>query len=359
MDTEKGRSSDWSLTKISCSASLGEAISSMKLSGFNICCILSKEGKLGIITDGDIRRALLDGASIKDSVNSWVNFNPKTCRINSSSDEISNIHRKYRVREIPILSPDGMLAGIFTKTSDGSVRNISSILPNAMFIMAGGLGERLNSVINDRPKPLAEVGGKPILQTIILRACASGIRKFYVSVNHMADKIERHLNQNIYSGLDIEIVREDSKLGTAGPIGLVKESFGHPLLVCNADILTTVEFDKLIYEHENENAHITCAVREHEIKVPFGVLKIKGSLVKEIQEKPVQRYHVNAGIYVLSDSICKMIPYNKLFDMPSLVDLALSRGLKVSPFLIHEYWLDIGHPEDFTLANREYSTHFE
>lgn len=328
-----------------------------------LLCVFEIEqtNKVAVLTDSDIRKSLLKGAQLTDKALNWANHNPVTAKPEASNDELTKLAKIYRYREIPIVDQYGKLQDIFIhhdQPSDQAPGN-KSILPNSLFILAGGSGERLKSVVQDRPKPLANVGDRPILQTLILSARASGIRKFFISVNYLAHQIEEHLKERVYSELDITIIREHKKLGTAGSIGLIEDNCNHPLLVCNADILTKVEFDKLLYAHTETNADITCAVREHKVQIPFGVMKIKNDNITDIEEKPESIYHVNAGIYVLERSVTQHIPLDKYFDMPQLIGKVIQSGGVVAPFLVHEYWKDVGQPEDFFSANREYSFHFK
>jgi NDP-sugar pyrophosphorylase family protein len=228
-----------------------------------------------------------------------------------------------------------------------------------MLILAGGLGTRLRQVVSDRPKPLAIVGNQPIIQTIISRAVESGIRKFHVAVNYMSDLIEKHLAGPQYSGLDISIVKESKRLGTAGALGLIQQSIDEPLLVCNADLLTTVPLQQIIRHHRNEKADVTCTVRPYSTKIPFGVVEIKGRLISNLVEKPEATYLVNAGIYVLNPDVCKLVPMNEYLDMPDLIMKVMKdERRRVVPFLLHEYWMDIGKPDDFMKANEEFSKYF-
>jgi NDP-sugar pyrophosphorylase family protein len=220
--------------------------------------------------------------------------------------------------------------------------------------MAGGKGTRLRSVVNDRPKPLALVGNKPIIQTIIENAISSGIRKFYVSVNYKADHIESHLKSDLYSGVSIECIHETSFLGTAGGLGYLGEKWSESMVVSNGDVLTNIAIDRVLDYHEASGADATCVVRPYHVQVPFGVVDFGPNGITGIREKPTHKHVVNTGIYVLSPNLRKLIPIGEFLDMPTLLQKCLDKGLKVVPYLMHEYWRDVGRPEEYALANEEY-----
>lgn len=361
--------SKWRDTVVDQQASMKDALAAISKSGAFISCILNEEGGLAaIVTDSDVRRALLTGGSLEDNVMEWAQKNPISALFESDASELIEIAREFGIREIPLLDHDRKLVDIFVLAlhekrevllDESTLMPENRItLPNHMLILAGGLGTRLKSVVNDRPKPLAMVGDKPILETLIGHAGRSGIRNFYVAVNYMSHLIEEHLASSKYDGLNIKILREDKRLGTAGALGLIPDQITEPLLVGNADVLTTVPLHRLVHHHLDEHADITCAVRPYEILVPYGVVDIEEKSIKQILEKPRYRHFVNAGIYVLSPRVCKLVRGVDYLDMPDLIHKAISVGYKVTPFLMHEYWMDIGQPDDFHKANQEYHHYF-
>lgn len=360
-------SPNWRGTLIASSATLHDALKAITESGLLMACLIDSDGMLeGIVTDADVRRALLRGASLEAPIGPHLNQKPTRGPFNGTPGELARLARKCGIREVPLVDAEGRLRDIFIlslrefrTTLAAAGQATAPTLPNAMFILAGGLGTRLSSVVQDRPKPLAIVGDKPILQTLIERAVAAGIRRFYVAVNYMAERLEEHLADPGYAGLDIRIVRERSRLGTAGSIGYVKDEIDVPILVCNADVLTTVPFDKILDHHAREGADATCVVRPYHVAVPFGVVEIEKERVIGIKEKPDFVHLVNTGIYVLAPATCALIERDRPLDMPDLIKSMLASERKIVPFLQHEYWIDIGRPEDYRRANEEFQDHFK
>jgi dTDP-glucose pyrophosphorylase len=360
----------WRQTVIRQDANLKDALEAISRSGAYIACIVGTDERMAaIVTDSDVRRALLKGGNLGDNVMIWAQTKPVTASCMSEASELAEIAREYGVREIPMLDSYGRLADIFVLAvherreilaNDGSGPdlNVRNPLPNYMLILAGGLGTRLKSVVSDRPKPLAMVGDKPIIETLIMHAARSGIKNFYVAVNYMSHLIEEHLNSPIYASLNIHILRESQKLGTAGAIGLIPDNLDKPILVGNADLLTTVPLHQLIHHHNDEKADITCAVRPYEVTIPFGVVDMNDKKVLRIREKPKYQHFVNAGIYVIDPGVCKLVQQDERLDMPELIQRVIQRNLNVVPFLMHEYWMDIGRPEDFQRANQDYHHYF-
>jgi NDP-sugar pyrophosphorylase family protein len=174
----------------------------------------------------------------------------------------------------------------------------------------------------------------------------------------MSEMIEEHLAQQHYSNLSITIVREDKALGTAGAIGYISERVTEPLLVTNADVLTTVPYSKIVREHKKSETWLTCAVRPHHYTVPFGIVHVENQRVSEVSEKPTYSWLANSGIYVLSPEACREVKKDVRLDMPELMNWGIRNGKRVVPFVLHEYWMDVGQPEDFRKANTEFKEYF-
>jgi len=355
------------------SANLKEALATIGLSGAMLACIVDQDSRLiAILTDSDVRKALLQGATLLDPVMTWANSAPTVVLEVSSPAEIFTLARETEKRELPVVDHEGRLVDIFvlgvfetrrspSNGSDNEWEAAGAGLENWAFILAGGLGTRLRSVVPDRPKPLAQVNEKTLIQILMENLQRNGFRKFYVSLNYMGGMIEDHITE-LVAGTDIQVefIREHKRLGTAGSLGLIEGGIDCPILVCNADILTRAPYKQIISEHIASGAHITCVTREHLVEVPFGVLQVgdKGA-VKIIQEKPEMRFLVNAGIYILSPQVFSLISKSEYLDMPELINTAIMKGFRVLPFFIHEYWLDVGRPEDFERANQEWDRHDE
>ncbi|WP_186647694.1 nucleotidyltransferase family protein [Fluviispira vulneris] len=354
---------------LSSRSTLMDCLASLTKSGLLIVCISSAADSklLGILTDSDIRRALLRGASLNDFSEKWMNVNPVIGSFNSSANQLFDLAHRVGKREIPLVDDFGKIVDIYIlglhdiRFSDNVNDEIqlNKCFSNYIFILAGGLGTRLKSIINDRPKPLAVVGGKPIIETLVNRAYKQGFKNFYISTNYLANQIEEFLSTSKFADLNFHFVREKIALGTAGSIGLINNFITEPLIVCNADILSNIQYNKILEEHEKNRAEITCVVRPFQYKVPYGVVEIGYNNIMSLSEKPTLNFLVNAGIYVLNPDITRLINSNKYLDMTDFIKMCISDGKKVIPYLLHEYWIDIGHPEEYLKANSEYHLYFK
>ncbi|MCX6127140.1 MAG: sugar phosphate nucleotidyltransferase [Proteobacteria bacterium] len=349
-------------------ATIKDGLAAIGKSGAQLAAVVDSKGVLlGIFTDSDARRAILAGASVSDSIATYLGTNPVVGRFDAEPDELRQLAQSEGIREIPLIDSDGRLADVFVVVAHEQRMSIQLIdhssastvpLSNPMFLIAGGMGTRLRAVVNDRPKPLAVVGGKPIIQTIIQNAVASGIHKFYVSVNYQAELIVEHLKSDCYAGLKIECLHEEEFLGTAGSLGFLGAKWNEAIVVSNADILSNISISQVLQAHCATAATATCVVRPFHVQVPFGVVELGASGVVGIVEKPVHKHIVNTGIYVLSPAASRFIRPGKRLDMPDLLRMMVEAGDKVVPFLMHEYWRDVGRPEEFVLANEEYNEIF-
>lgn len=317
-----------------------------------IAIVVNDERKiLGTLNDGDVRRALLNGFSLESPIKDVYYKTPSICTINDSKDTIVQKAIKNKVYQIPIVDDEGRLV---------DVEDLATLLTNVnrknkVILMAGGLGTRLRPLTHDTPKPLLSVGSKPILQTIIENFSSYGFKDIVLSVNYKAHMIKEYFKDGSDFGVNIEYLEENKRLGTAGALSLLKEKPNEPFFVMNADLLTNVDFTKLLDFHAFGNSTATMCVREYDFQVPYGVIETENDKIKSIVEKPVHKFFVNAGIYLLSPKVLDYIPQNSFYDMPTLFEKLIEENLNVLSFPIHEYWLDIGQMEDFQRAQTEYS----
>ena len=228
--------------------------------------------------------------------------------------------------------------------------------------MAGGLGTRLRPLTEDCPKPLLKIGGTPVLETILEGFINKGFDTFYISVNYKAEMIESYFGDGSRWGVNIEYLRETQRLGTAGSIRLLPEKPDLPFLVMNGDLLTKVDFAQLLEFHLNNqklsSAMATMCVREYNMQIPYGVVRQEGNRLTRLDEKPIQRFFVNGGIYVFEPDMIDLIPEDEYFDMTHLFDKMMKNNHKTVVFQIREYWMDIGHKGDFETADGEYGEIF-
>lgn len=347
--------SGWKDVLVSAQTPIREVIRKLDESALQIVLVVDENNRLqGTVTDGDIRRSILKALSLDEPVQRIMNPQPTVARVDEGRDSILAAMQIKQLHHIPLVDENRRVVGL--ETIDEFVR--PRIRENRVVLMAGGLGSRLRPLTDDCPKPMLKVGNKPLLETILENFIEYGFRRFYISVNYMAEAVKSYFGDGSRWGADICYLQEDQKLGTAGALSLLPEKPAESLLVMNGDLLTKVNFNHLIDFHLNHHAKGTMCVREYDFQVPYGVVKIDNHRITGIDEKPVQRFFVNAGIYVLEPEALDLIPSNTYFDMPTLFEKLIERQQEAAVFPIREYWLDIGHLADFDRANGEFTKVF-
>jgi dTDP-glucose pyrophosphorylase len=329
-------------------ATLAQIIARIDASAHQIALVVDSDGRLiGVMTDGDIRRAILRGLPMTTSVLEVMNNKPLSAKEGTPSRELLALMRRHVVHQIPIVDRDNRVVSLALIDDLIGARE----KPNWVVLMAGGLGTRLRPLTENLPKPMLTVRGKPILETILESLIGEGFRKFYVSVNYKAQVITDHFKDGSAWGAQITYLREETRLGTAGALSLIPEAPPDPLVVMNGDLLTQANISSLLEFHHAHGSMATMAVREYDFQVPYGVIRTNGERILSVEEKPVQRFFVNAGIYALSPQVLEQIPKGTYFDMPTLFDRLNAVGAVTVAFPLREYWLDIGRLEDFDRAN--------
>ena len=346
---------NWTESIITPKHSLRDALRVIDGAGMQLAIVVDQGNRiLGTLTDGDVRRALLKGQTLSSSVTEAMNPDPVTSRNNENAKAHIEIMKSLGVNHLPLVDEFGRVVGlkIRNETPENAIRK------ECVVIMAGGLGSRLKELTQDTPKPMLKIGTQPILETVITGLRDQGFRKFYVSVNYKAELIEKYFLDGSEYGVEIEYLREKTRLGTAGSLSLLPREQFEPLIVTNADILTKTDFAKMADLHRESGADATMGVRTFEMQVPYGVVREEGGIIFDIDEKPIEKYSVNAGIYILSPSTLQCIEQDLYLDMPTLFKRVVKRGLAARTHTIQGYWLDIGRPEDFKRANAEFSDVF-
>jgi NDP-sugar pyrophosphorylase family protein len=225
---------------------------------------------------------------------------------------------------------------------------------NWVVIMAGGLGNRLRPLTEYTPKPLLNMGGKPIIESIIDKFINYGFRRFYLSVNYKADMIEDYFGDGSKLEVQISYMKEVQQMGTAGSLSLLPDIPNKPFITMNADLITDINFQDLVNYHLEHRASATMCVKEYDFTVPYGVVKVNDHKIEGLDEKPNQKFFVNAGIYLLEPDILELIPKNVSIDMPDLFKMIIDSNKTTAAFPIHEYWLDIGQMNDYQKANNDH-----
>jgi dTDP-glucose pyrophosphorylase/predicted transcriptional regulator len=337
------------------STSILEVLKIIDASSKQIAIIVDNEKKLlGTISDGDIRRAILKNISLNDSIKNIYSKTPIVANINNSKEEILNICRSKKIHQIPIIDEKGNLIAL--EILDELISK--EIKLNKVVLMVGGLGTRLRPLTENIPKPMLKVGNKPILQTIVEKFSLYGYKNIVMCVNYKLNIIQDYFGDGSKFGVNIDYILEDKRLGTAGGLGLIDEKLTEPFFVMNADLLTNVNFDHLYDFHVTNNSMATMCVQDYDFKVPYGVVNVENTKILSIKEKPTQKYFVNAGIYMLSPDCLKYIPQNQFYDMPTLFEKLISENENVISFPLREYWLDIGHIDEYEKANEEFDDVF-
>jgi NDP-sugar pyrophosphorylase family protein len=259
--------------------------------------------------------------------------------------------RRKVIHHLPLVGGDGRVVGLATLDElVGAARR-----PNWVVLMAGGLGTRLHPLTRECPKVLLPVGGKPILETILESFAEQGFERIFLSVNYKAEMIRDHFGTGERWGVRIDYLLEDRRLGTAGGLRLLPDRPTAPIVVMNGDLLTRISFDSLLRFHETQGAAATMAVRDYELRVPYGVVQLDEARIESIEEKPSRTVFVNAGIYILNPEALEQLPVDSVCDMPELFNRVIAAGRTTAAYPVREYWIDIGRLEEFERANREWN----
>lgn len=330
--------------------SIKEALTKIEKNSKQICLIVENDKLIGTLTDGDIRRGFLKGLNLDSSIKSIIFTTPTTCNANDSKKEILAIALANKVHQIPIVDNYGKLVGLFE--TDELLKPKRKA--NSVILMAGGLGARLMPLTDEIPKPMLEVGGKPILQTIVEGFEKQGFHNITMCLGYRSNVIQDFFKDGKEFKVNIDYIVEEKKMGTAGALTLLNKEFKEPFFVMNGDLLTNINYEKMLNFHQENNSKATMGVREYEIEVPYGVVNSNQENIINIVEKPVHNFFVNAGVYLLEPDSIDLIPRDRFFDMPSIFEKLIEAKEKVVSFPLKNYWLDVGRLEDLKKANNDY-----
>jgi dTDP-glucose pyrophosphorylase len=342
---------NWERSLVAPETTLRDALAAIDAAGCQLALVVDDGRKLiGTLSDGDARRALLKGLELTDTVTRAMHRNPTVVRDTEARPAILATMRKLGLHQIPIVDANHVVVGLevvddFLKTRTRD---------NWVVVMAGGMGTRLQELTRDTPKPLLMVGSRPVLETLVRGYAAQGFRRFFFAVNYKAEQIEARFGDGSQFGVEIKYIRESQRMGTAGALSLLPEAPNLPVVVTNADLLTKEDFGAMVDQHVEHQVDGTMAVREYEMQVPYGVVREQGGWIEAIDEKPVQRFVVSAGIYVLSPRAVELVPRDTLFDMPQLFEAIAKQSMKARCHQINGYWLDIGRVADYERANLDF-----
>jgi len=347
---------NWEQTLIAPDTTLRRALETINELGCQMALIVdSQRCLLGTLSDGDARRALLRGQDLADPVADAMHRTPTVIGAGEGRHSRLSLMKRLGLHQLPVVDAEGRVVGLEVVDDFLHVPERNEWV----VIMAGGLGTRLKELTRETPKPMLTVGSRPILETIIRSFAEQGFRYFYLAVNYKAEQIERHFGDGSRFGIEVRYLREETRMGTAGALSLLPAIPDRPFIVTNADLLTKENYCSMVDQHLTTGADATMGVRKYEMQVPFGVVRDDNGWIAGIEEKPVHRFVVSAGMYVLSPSMLELVPRHTFFDMPSLFDAAIEKGLRARSHNIDGYWLDIGRPSDFEQANSDFHEVFQ
>lgn len=336
----------WKMSLLTDKATIQQAISNLEHTALRIIMVVDDDSKLlGTISDGDIRRGLLKGVGLEAQVDSVVHRAPLVVPPQLELDTVRQLMLANKVQQIPIVDESRKVMGLHVWDE----LQVSPERENLMVIMAGGKGTRLHPHTNNCPKPLLKVAGKPMLEHIIERGKFAGFNRFVIAINYLGEMIEDYFGNGNHWNVDIRYLREKSPLGTAGALTLLQPKPTSSFIVTNGDVLTDINYGELLDFHLRHEAEATMAVRLHEWQHPFGVVQTNGIEILGIEEKPVARSYINAGIYALNPQALSFLQQGSC-DMPVLFERLHSSGSRTVAYPMHEPWLDVGQPKDLKEA---------
>ena len=348
---------NWKKVILNAKNTMKNAIEVLELKGQGIIMVANNQNKLiGTITDGDIRRALMQQKDINTLLEEIMHKNPATISTEHSREQILSIMKQKNILHLPIIDEKGVIIGLksITNTIEFDKHD------NVVFLMAGGYGTRLKPLTNNTPKPLLLIGEKPILEIILDQFIASGFYNFIISTHYKAKMVQEYFGDGSDWGVNIEYVYEERPIGTAGALGLLRQNITNlPLIVMNGDLLTKVDFESFLNFHNKYTGEASICVREYNVQVPYGVVNSSKHMLTSIVEKPTHKHFVNAGIYIINPSILESLDGNTYLDMPDLLQNQIKQGFEVNVFPLHEYWLDIGQLEQLQQAQKDSKNIFE
>jgi len=345
---------NWLDVCVSKKSTVHEVIKVLEASNAKICLVISttesSEKLLGTITDGDIRRAILAGVELSSECSAIMNENPHYAKNSLNTLELDKLLVEHQLKHLPIVSDSNRLLGLYYLEIIGP-----DAVKNSLFvIMAGGFGNRLKPYTKTTPKPMLEVNGKPMLHNIIVQAKASGFQNFVMILHYLPDQIQKYFGDGSDFGISIEYVVENEPLGTAGGLSLLKigNKKYSSIIVTNGDVVSDVDYKDMLQYHLKYNAFATMAVREHRLKNDFGTVEVSGNLITGFKEKPITRSNINAGIYVLSNKVLKLLTKGNKKNMPDLFMDAVDLDHRVVAYYLFEEWSDVGRVSDFKRVNK-------
>jgi dTDP-glucose pyrophosphorylase len=342
-------SSHWRRATLHPSATVREAIQNLNDVAIRIALVVDESGVLlGTVSDGDVRRGLLRGVDLDGAVLDVAHRDPLVVPEAMAPAAVRQLMSANKILHMPVVDPNGRLVGLHV----WDAVQVGPRLSNVLVIMAGGKGTRLLPDTETCPKPMLPIGGKPMLQHVVERACTDGFAEIILCVHYLGHVIEDFFGDGQRFGVNISYVKESEPLGTAGALSLLRHRPESAFLVSNADVLSDVSFSGLLQFHIGQGAEATMAVRAHVWQHPFGVVRTEGMEIVGFEEKPVSKTYINAGVYALQPAALDVLRPGEHCDMPQLFDRLKGEGRRTLAFPLHESWMDVGRHEDLGAARR-------
>jgi dTDP-glucose pyrophosphorylase len=340
----------WRKAILPANATIEQAIRNLDEASVRIVLVANEEGVLeGTLSDGDIRRGLLKGLNLDSPIANIIRHNPLVVPPELERELVMQLMVANKIQQIPVVDECRHVVGLhlWDEITTAPIRS------NLLVIMAGGMGTRLRPHTENCPKPLLPVGGKPMLEHIIDRAKLEGFNHFVLAIHYLGHMIEEHFGNGERLGVQIDYLREEMPMGTAGALGLLDPLPDAPFLVTNGDVITDIQYGELLDFHTRHSATASMAVRLHEWQHPFGVVQTEGVEIVGFEEKPIARSHINAGVYALDPEALSFLSANVHCDMPTLFERLLAKDKRTVAYPMHEPWLDVGRPVDLQSANNQ------
>jgi dTDP-glucose pyrophosphorylase len=339
---------------ISKTASLKDGLVAINQLKDEILCLFvvdNNQHLVGTLTDGDIRRALINGVNLNNAIELAMNRDfIKVQKDNVTPTDIQKIRNKG-IKLLPCLDNSGNICRVYNLVTK------QSILPIDAILMAGGKGERLGALTKNTPKPLLKVGEKPIIDYNVDRLLKFGIENIFVTVNYLAELIESHFEKD-RDGIKITCVREPKYLGTLGSVKYIKQFRNDVVLVMNSDLFTNIDLEEFYNQFMSNEADMSVAAIPYSVSIPYGIFDLDDSIILGVNEKPTYNFYANGGIYLIKRKLLDLIPSDTYYNVTDLIELLISQKFKVIRFPILGYWIDIGKPEEFQKV-QEYANHFK
>ena len=341
---------------ISANQPIIEAMRQIDRNARGIVLVVDDQNKMiGTVTDGDIRRAIIHHVNLNESVEQIARgkqglyAQPITARLGTDIETLRQMMNTYLIKQIPLIDDQQRVVDIIT-WEDLTPESEPELVG---VVMAGGFGRRLEPLTFEKPKPMLEIGGRPLMEHILLKFKKVGVNEVFITTHYKAESIIEYFGDGENFGLKIKYIEEEVPLGTAGALRLLP-MLNKPLLVMNGDVLTSADIRALWLAHQSSSADMCVAVREYIYTIPYGVLDIDGNHILSLEEKPQIKKFINAGIYSIMPELLQLIPDNIYFDMTDLIKRSIKSGRKVASFPIIEYWIDIGQYKDYKKANEDF-----